>query len=211
MYVANLNFVRKKKLSKVSGTSRWVFHRDEIGLSPSFETRKLRWTNRLIINGSFFSSKKEAGATILSTWKTSARLSTLKVNLTTCSGTLNVIFEEPQTILAFGNHCKENKSDFMIEMVFIFFSRVANAKFKLTCIATSFLFWKINVSDFFPFFFAYTFKYSFIHIINLPYLNRKHFKKCLDLWTWESQIVIGISHHHPALHWSGHYHKCPFD
>jgi len=113
-------FCAKKKLSKVSGTSRWVFHRDEIGLSPSFETCKLRWTNRLIINGSFFSSKKEAGATILSTWKTSARLSTLKVNLTTCSGTLNVIFEEPQTILAFGNHCKENKSDFMIEMVFIF-------------------------------------------------------------------------------------------
>ena len=121
LYVANLNFVRKKSYQKSVGLLDEFFTEMKL-VSPSLETRKLRWTNRLIINGSFFSSKKEAGATILSTWKTSARLSTLKVNLTTCSGTLNVIFEEPQTILAFGNHCKENKSDFMIDMVFIFFS-----------------------------------------------------------------------------------------
>ena len=112
--------IETKKLSKVSGTSRWVFHRDEIGLSPSLKHANLDelidWSTAPI-----FSS--EAGATILSTWKTSARLLTLKVNLTTCSGYLNVIFEEPQTIVAFGNNCKENKSEFMIDMVFIFHTR----------------------------------------------------------------------------------------
>lgn len=105
--------IETKKLSKVSGTSCWVFHRDEIGLSPSLKHANLDelidWSTAPI-----FSS--EAGATILSTWKTSARLLTLKVNLTTCSGYLNVIFEEPQTIVAFGNNCKENKSDFMIDI-----------------------------------------------------------------------------------------------
>ena len=113
--------IETKKASK----SQWDFllsfsQRWNWSLSPSLKHANLDelidWSTAPI-----FSS--EAGATILSTWKTSARLLTLKVNLTTCSGYLNVIFEEPQTIVAFGNNCKENKSDFMIDMVFIFHTR----------------------------------------------------------------------------------------
>ena len=117
LYVANLNFVRKKSYQKSVGLLDEFFTEMKL---VSLHLWKHANLDELIdwSTAPIFSS--EAGATILSTWKTSARLSKLKVNLTTCSGTLNVIFEEPQTILAFGNHCKENKSDFMIEMVFIF-------------------------------------------------------------------------------------------
>ena len=55
--------IETKKLSKVSGTSCWVFHRDEIGLSPSLKHANLDelidWSTAPI-----FSS--EAGATIYS-------------------------------------------------------------------------------------------------------------------------------------------------